>query len=380
MANTVVPSYVPMKNLQNRPTYFLQTDSRWKNIPYTVSNQKNQTIGYSGCGPTCAAMIINQWIDRSISPIEMCDWAKKSGYRTANSGTAWGMFKAVAVKYGLQFKQTAYFDTAKKWISEHENALVVCIMSKGIWTSGGHYILMYRTDNGIVYINDPNSTVENKQVNQSKYLSAQCRQYFCFAASKEQASSWAKKVEQEIIPTRMAVSSQSVYARKQPTTSQGDNVIGMFLEGALVKATKKSGDWFYVTGTGHRNTTVNGWCPSNCLERATLDNVESDIATLTREALDYLVDIKFIDTPDYWVDHIFDVDYITNIFIAVYNRCMEEDIKSIPSDATKFTDPNKALDFMVKIGIINSPDYWRANMSKVKYLDSLLCKVATWLS
>lgn len=40
------------------------------------------------------------------------------------------------------------------------------------------------------------------------------------------------------------------------------------------------------------------------------------------------------------------------------------------------TDTDSAIDFLASIGIIASPDYWKANYGKVKYLDLLLCNMS----
>ena len=39
-------------------TYYSQLDSRWANKPYTSTGNGSQTIGSSGCAPTCACMIV----------------------------------------------------------------------------------------------------------------------------------------------------------------------------------------------------------------------------------------------------------------------------------------------------------------------------------
>lgn len=48
-------------------TYYSQVDSRWKNHKYSAINDKSQTIGTSGCGPTCASMIVSS-IKGTITP------------------------------------------------------------------------------------------------------------------------------------------------------------------------------------------------------------------------------------------------------------------------------------------------------------------------
>ena len=40
-------------------TYYSQIDSRWKNNLYTSTGNTTQTIGSSGCGPTCASIVVS---------------------------------------------------------------------------------------------------------------------------------------------------------------------------------------------------------------------------------------------------------------------------------------------------------------------------------
>jgi hypothetical protein len=39
--------------------YYSQEDPRWSNVMYSNHGDETQTIGTSGCGPTCAAMAIS---------------------------------------------------------------------------------------------------------------------------------------------------------------------------------------------------------------------------------------------------------------------------------------------------------------------------------
>ena len=59
--------------------YYSQKDPRWKNIPYTIDGDAKETIGYSGCGPTCAAMLVASFCDPSITPPDMCRYAIETG-------------------------------------------------------------------------------------------------------------------------------------------------------------------------------------------------------------------------------------------------------------------------------------------------------------
>lgn len=160
-----------------QPVDYKQYDSRWKSKPYTSTGNKKQTIGSSGCGPTALADILATWIDKKLTPVEACDYAVKHGYRTANSGTAWAYFKAMANAYGFTgFVQTKSMATARAAL--RAGAFVVASMGPGYWTSGGHYICLWKTDDTYMYANDPASSTRKKQ--KLKAFEEQRKQFFIY--------------------------------------------------------------------------------------------------------------------------------------------------------------------------------------------------------
>lgn len=123
----------------NKCVHYLQWDSKWKNKKYST-HTSSQTIGNSGCGPTSMAQIMATWIDQKITPVEMCELALKGGYRTYDSGTAWGFFKYVFKQYEgfSKYIETKSVETLKAALAE--GALAVCSMNSNdnkFWTSGG---------------------------------------------------------------------------------------------------------------------------------------------------------------------------------------------------------------------------------------------------
>ena len=145
-----------------KPVDYKQADKRWGKKSYTSCGNKNQTIANSGCGPTSMADILATWKDSRITPIETCDYSLKHGFRTKNSGTAWGFFKSIAAAYKFtKFVQTKSMATAREAI--RSGALVVASMGPGYWTKGGHYICLWKTDGTYMYANDPASSVRKKQ-------------------------------------------------------------------------------------------------------------------------------------------------------------------------------------------------------------------------
>lgn len=161
------------------PVDYKQYDSRWKKIMYSARKDKSQTIGSSGCGPTSMADIMAAWIDKKITPVEMCQYALKKGHRTANSGTAWAYFKDVSKNWGSgfsKFVQTRSLATLKAALAD--GAFAVASMGPGYWTSGGHFICVYKMDSTYVYAKDPASSTRKKQ--KISAFEKQRKQFFIF--------------------------------------------------------------------------------------------------------------------------------------------------------------------------------------------------------
>lgn len=160
-----------------QPVDYKQADKRWGKVVYTACGNKSQTIANSGCGPTSMADIMATWVDRKITPVEMCQYAVKHGFRTRSSGTAWGFFKSIAKAYGFTgFIQTKSMATARTALKN--GAFVVASMGPGYWTKGGHYICLWKTDDVYMYANDPASNTRKRQ--KLKAFEEQRKQFFIF--------------------------------------------------------------------------------------------------------------------------------------------------------------------------------------------------------
>lgn len=160
-----------------RPMDNKQTDKRWSKKPYTITGNPSQTIGTSACGPSSMSDIMASWINHAITPVEMCDYAIKHKYRTVNNGTAWEFFKSIAKAYGFPgFVQTKSMATARTALKN--GAMVVASMGPGYWTTGGHYICLWSTDDKYMYACDPASSTRKKQ--KLAAFEEQRKQFFIF--------------------------------------------------------------------------------------------------------------------------------------------------------------------------------------------------------
>jgi len=65
-------------------------------------------------------------------------------------------------------------------MNTQEDPLVICSMGPGLWTSEGHFIVLWDVENGVAHINDPASTKQSRTENSYNYMASQCKQYFCF--------------------------------------------------------------------------------------------------------------------------------------------------------------------------------------------------------
>lgn len=160
-----------------KPVDYKQYDSKWAYKIFSATGSKSQTMKSSGCGPTSAADVVATLKDSSVTPWTLAQLYLKAGFRTANSGTAWGAFKWTANKYGFsKFVQTSSLATLKACLDA--GGYVVCSMGPGYWTKGGHYICAWKYDSTYIYCNDPASSRRTKQ-KQSEFVK-QRKQFFCF--------------------------------------------------------------------------------------------------------------------------------------------------------------------------------------------------------
>lgn len=134
-----------------KKVYYNQADSRWASHPYPSSLYPNATVKSSGCGTTCAAMIVSS-TKEIIYPDAMSDISRQNGYRAA-TGTADALFDYVANRWGFEIKRLHSSYEAHQACKEGWFVVICC--SNGLWTTGGHYILAVGAKDDKIEIYDP---------------------------------------------------------------------------------------------------------------------------------------------------------------------------------------------------------------------------------
>lgn len=162
-----------------QPVDYKQYDSRWASVMYSNHSDKKQTIKSSGCGPTSMADIVATVKDSKITPVEMAKFALAKGCRTNNEGTAWAFFPKVADEYGFsKYRKATSLADLKSCLDT--GGYIVASMGKGYWTSGGHYICVWKYDGTYIYANDPASSSRKKQ--KIEQFMKERKAFFCFWA------------------------------------------------------------------------------------------------------------------------------------------------------------------------------------------------------
>ena len=155
--------------MNKQPVYYSQKDTRWKDTDYSTKGEST-TIGKAGCGPTCAAMLIQTIAGKTYTPVDACKYSLEHGYKAKNQGTYYSYFVPQFKEFGIECERlntsnlygNANSSThAKAFQLLKQGYYLIACMGKGTWTSSGHFIVVWWED-GKVRINDPNSTKENR--------------------------------------------------------------------------------------------------------------------------------------------------------------------------------------------------------------------------
>lgn len=163
------------------PVYF-QEDSKWGSNPLG-----NVDIATGGCGFTSMAMVVSGLTGKDVTPSDVVNWGG-STYYVNNQGASWSLFPAAASHYGLKCENLGNSISAA--VSALQSGKpVICSQGPGLFTTGGHYILLVGIDgSGAISIHDPsmyNGSDQYKGYNSRKFsqgeISASAKNYWAFS-------------------------------------------------------------------------------------------------------------------------------------------------------------------------------------------------------
>lgn len=129
-----------------------QIDEEWASSSYA-----EDTVGESGCGPTCLAMVyIGLTGKKDKDPAKMCKYSEREGF-VVDGMTSWDLMTAGAEELGLE-SEVLPADSDIILSRLRAGHPVIASVGPGTFTTTGHFIVLSGVDsNGRVIVHDPNS-------------------------------------------------------------------------------------------------------------------------------------------------------------------------------------------------------------------------------
>lgn len=137
---------------QTPVAYFNQLDETYANEPYGTDH-----IGGYGCGPTAMSIVVSSLTSETIDPVKMAKWSYDNGYWCKGSGSYHALIPAAAEAWGLPVEGCSASEPQRILDALADGKLVVAIMSKGHFTSGGHFIVLRGVKDEKILVADPAS-------------------------------------------------------------------------------------------------------------------------------------------------------------------------------------------------------------------------------
>lgn len=159
-------------------TQFYQND--YANVSYGNSN-----LAKSGCGPTSFAMIATAISGQTITPKDAISWCGNL-YYVSGIGTSWSYFQAAAKHFGLNVSIVRTTNILDVVIALKNGKYVISSQGPGLFTSGGHYIVLTGVDeNNNIIVKDPNKNNAlnkgyNNRIFKQQEIDTAAKQYFIF--------------------------------------------------------------------------------------------------------------------------------------------------------------------------------------------------------
>lgn len=141
------------------------------------------TIAQYGCGPSSFAMVVSYLKNETITPADVVAWCGND-YYVPGAGTSWSFFAAAAEHYNIGSVTTT---TSSQEVIQalQEGRPVISSQSAGLFTRGGHYIVLRGvTLEGKILVNDPNDNdrkqYASREFDMSTEINSTSRCYWIF--------------------------------------------------------------------------------------------------------------------------------------------------------------------------------------------------------
>lgn len=139
--------------------YYNQSDARW-----ALSSYGSSQIYGAGCGPTALAMVVAGLKGTSITPLDVTNWSVANGHRAEGSGSYWSLITSGGSHYGLTVTAVGRNNTHAIRSALEQGYPLIAIMGPGTFTKTGHFIVLLKSENGLIKVYDPASLNRTNQL------------------------------------------------------------------------------------------------------------------------------------------------------------------------------------------------------------------------
>lgn len=156
--------FIESPNRMTVPLYY-QYASSWGKVSYG-----DATISQNGCAPTSIAMVLSYLKKSEIYPNDITAYTGNR-YYVNGVGSSWDIFSACAQHWGVTCN---YIGTSGQRILQElsQGHPVILSMGPGTFTKGGHLIVLTGvSEDGKIYVNDPNDNAKKNHYGQEFSLS-----------------------------------------------------------------------------------------------------------------------------------------------------------------------------------------------------------------
>lgn len=199
-------------------------------------------------------MVIATLKDKNVTPVTTAEWSMAHGYKALNQGTYYTYFVPQFKQYGITCRQlnssNLYGKSSSSAHTEALNALkngnwVIAVMGKGHWTSAGHFILLYKYENGYVYINDPASTKADRIKNTWDLFATQVKYMWVIDVPKNSTSVSINNVTSSGY-IGMVVNCKKLNMRKEAITTANNIIDVLDINEKVEIIGRASNGWYEV--------------------------------------------------------------------------------------------------------------------------------------
>lgn len=163
---------------------FLQWDPRWGYVEYGDDG----SIGLAGCGPTCLSMVLWYLLgNETLTPDFIAEYSMNNGYYVWGAGTAWALLEEFPALYGVDVWQPGISEKRMEEALD-QGCILICSMSEGEFTTGGHFIVIYGYDRDGFRVNDSNCVARSRRSWSYEEIGDQIKQVWSYGLGSDRDS------------------------------------------------------------------------------------------------------------------------------------------------------------------------------------------------